>query len=46
LIARLEYIYDEFSNADYSYDYTQAIQDQRAVYFDINTVRAAIAYKF
>jgi outer membrane immunogenic protein len=45
-IARLEYVHDGFSGADYSYDYKKIFRDRRDLDVSLNTVRAAMGFKF
>ncbi len=46
-IGRLEYIYDGFSGVNYNYAYAPAaFVDHRGVNYSVNTIRAALEYKF
>jgi outer membrane immunogenic protein len=49
-IARIEYIYDGFSNINYGYNFgsgsSSVFADNRSVGLNINTIRAGLEYKF
>ena len=46
-IIRGEYIYDQFTKYNFNYGYAPAsFADQRQVWLNVNTLRAAIEYKF
>ena len=46
-IIRGEYIFDQFTKYNFNYGYAPAnFADQRQVWLNVNTLRAAIEYKF